>query len=167
MFSLRTLFGLVVTFLLLGQAEAMAQTYVYDVKFVCGKQGAIDDLRFPVTSGFYATDINIHNPYPNQETQLVKHVTVLFLEEQPLGREPRTVPFMAQDSVILNPWHSTFDDCLRIREILGLPPADLELLIGFFHLRSRIPLTVDAVYTSAMPEMSPTIEVERISPKRM
>jgi hypothetical protein len=160
--------GLVLTVMIMPAGEASAQEaveYNYAVKFVCGHQREPFNNKYPVASGYYATDINILNPFPNDEVEIKKLVSVLFHGEEPVGREPRTVYPSGNDGVLLNPVAATMDDCYRIREILKLKPEDTELLVGFFQIRSRIELVVDAVYTTGNEQQtSPAIEVERIRP---
>jgi hypothetical protein len=167
-FAIVTVSGLVLMSGNDASAASDAIVYNYTIKYVCGMQPEPINPKFPVAAGFYATDINIMNPYPKDEVEIEKLVSILFYNDEPVGREPRTVKPKGKDSVLLNPVHATMDDCYRIREILDLDPVSRELLVGFFQVRSRIPLEIDAVYTTEVEQQTSTsIEVERIQPMRI
>ena len=130
--------------------------YRYSVKYVLGKQRAMDDCcDMPILSpGDYRTEINLHN-MQKKTAKVEKYITPLVSCGVPRGREPQMVSRQAADSIDLPPYCATMDDGYRIIELLnGFAPCksqveDLQLNIGFLEIVSTEELSVTAVYTSS------------------
>jgi hypothetical protein len=158
----------------------------YSVKFVCGRQTALDPSgqiiagEPPVKPGNYATEINIHN-YSYREFKLRKKLLVLVDKSGVIGREPDVVRPDPERfaSVVLTPDSATLDDCNALWKMAGenLVAAGPPLTIGYLVLLSPVDLDVDAVYTAEVGESvagatfeRPTgisIDVERVPGKRV
>ena len=167
-------------------------TWQHAVKFICGESGGTSDASFPVLSGTYATEINVHNPNSHivrgnvstrggPSTSATFSPTfrkkVLVLEQTTGGgvleapQEPS--PWLRPDQ--LRPDWGLMIDCLDIRShLLGDDPrSDQNLLIGFvvIEARGRLPLDVVATYT-VLEDEPPTftttsVDVETVQPKKI
>src|SRR5215469_308551 len=125
---------------------------VYSVKFVCGVQSPIPDLRLPseppVKPGNYATAVNIHNFHQDQKAVVLKSAVIARPENQPLGQ------ISPVRQVVLGPGQAFEIDCSDIVTLFGTPPVPLPPFIkGFVELHGLPPnpfpiLSVTAVYTS-------------------
>ncbi len=145
------------------QSPAPGQYYSYSAKFVCGPQDASDPQQAVVRPGIYATEINIHN-YQPEEVKLEKRVIPLVIRGEAIGREPEYSKVQGEDGIVLPPDTATMDDCFRLTRLLGLAPG--EHVIGFLEIRSRLDLSIDAVYTVEGRRQSNTdIDVERVEGK--
>jgi hypothetical protein len=116
-------------------------TYMYPAKIVCGLQKNREDIR--LARGFYATDINIHNP----NEQGVIFTKKLALTIPPGEEEPGRVIPIAKEK--LGPDEALEVDCQDIERRLfpkGLPAPYIE---GFIVIESDQSLDVTAVYTTA------------------
>lgn len=144
-------------------AAAPQSYYSYSAKFVCGTFESSDPEQAVVRPGFYATEINIHN-YQPEELKLEKRVIPLVIQGRAIGREPEFSKVQGEDGIVLPPDTATMDDCARITRILGLAPD--EQVIGFLEIRSRLDLSVDAVYTvEGRSQANTDIDVERVEGK--
>ena len=139
------------------------QPCVYSVKFICGDQSAIPNLRPPseppVKPGNYATAINIHNYHSDQMAMITKTAVIANPEDAPsLGQisPPRRIA--------LPPGRAFEIDCSDIVTLFGTQPAPLPPFIkGFVELRGSFPLlSVTAVYTAqqAVPGPSGPVSIE-------
>jgi len=125
---------------------------VYSVKYVCGVQAALANLRLPseppVKPGNYATAINIHNFHQDQKAVILKRAVIALPENQPPGQ---VSPFR---QVILGPGQAFEIDCSDIVTLFGTLPVPLPPFIkGFVELRDAPPnpfptLSITAVYTA-------------------
>ena len=129
--------------------------YRYSVKYVLGKQRAMDNCcDMPILSpGDYRTEINLHN-MQKKTAKVEKFVTPLVSCGAPRGRDPKFVERQAKDSIDLPPYYATMDDGYRIIELLnGFAPCksqieDLQLNIGFLEIVSTEALSVTVIYTA-------------------
>jgi hypothetical protein len=119
----------------------VAATYMYSAKIVCGLQKNREDVR--LARGFYATDINIHNPSDAGAIFTKK----LALTIPPGDQTPGKVLPIAKDK--LGPDEALEVDCEDLRHKLfpgGFPSPYIE---GFVVIESNLSLDVTAVYTTA------------------
>ena len=129
------------------------ERYSYGVKFLCGYVKETPPGVVPLTPaatlrpGIYSTEVNILNYHTGAVTIHRYHDPLMRLT-QPVGREPRSVGRRGEDAITLPPKSATFDDCLRIHEILHESPGDEPLSIYFLEIVSPVELTVTAVYTA-------------------
>jgi hypothetical protein len=140
--------------------------YSYSVKYVIGIQEHEEcNIKLPVNTGNYTTEINIHN-YQNKEAVIEKHIVPVIFKGESIGREPRYAKIVANDKIVLPPHTATMDDTYRLAELLynHNPQCRIPLNIGFLHIISNIKLSVTAVYTTAGLKEggAPSIEVEEI-----
>jgi hypothetical protein len=156
----------------------------YSVKFVCGRQTALDPSgqiiagEPPVKPGNYATEINIHN-YSYREFKLRKKLLVLVDKRGVIEPEVVGLDKARFASVVLTPDSATLDDCNDLWKMAGdnVVAAGPPLTIGYLVLLSPVDLDVDAVYTAEVGESvagaafeRPTgisIDVERVPGKRV
>jgi hypothetical protein len=162
------------------QAQAQTQTCsiggqpcVYSVKFICGDQGPIPNLRPPreppVKPGNYATAVNIHNFHLDQQAVILKSAVIALPESQKPGQpsQPRTVA--------LGPGQAFEIDCSDIVSLFPSSPALPAFIKGFVELRGSpgapFPtLSVTAVYTAQATTGGPvtsrpvSIEVVPVQP---
>jgi hypothetical protein len=118
-----------------------ATTYMYPAKIVCGLQKKHEDVR--LARGFYATNINIHNPNEVSVTFTKK----LALTIPPGDQTPGKVIPIAKDT--LGPDEALEVDCADIEHRLfpkGLPGPYIE---GFVVIESEESLDVTTVFTTA------------------
>jgi hypothetical protein len=116
-------------------------TYSYAAKIVCGIQKKHEDTR--LARGFYATNINIHNPSEAGAIFTKK----LALTIPPGDQAPGKIMPIAKDK--LAPDEALEVDCRDIEKRLfpsGFPTPYIE---GFVVIESQISLDVTAVYTAA------------------
>ena len=140
--------------------------FSYSAKFVCGVADA--ESEGIVRPGIYSTEINIHN-YHDVEVDIRKNVLPLVFDGKTRGREPDLVGVEAQDGIVLPPNTATFDDCVRLAQLLygGPPPQPVPLMIGFLEIVSARPVAVDAVYTVGdRAGRTVSIDVERVEGRR-
>jgi hypothetical protein len=126
-------------------------TYEYAVKFLCGKTGG------PYFApGTYFTAISVHNP-----TADVAAVAKKFALELP---DEKPGPISKFFVVRLRPDEAMAIECVNIRHHLQIPSA---FVTGFAVIRSRGPLDVVAVYTTASAATADirTMEIERVQPR--
>jgi hypothetical protein len=140
--------------LVLFSSQALAQTYQYAVKFVCGKA---DGKGLVLTDGVYFTGINVHNP-TEKTVAFGKKFAVALPGESTNGTVTRyyRASLRADQAMEI--------DCKDI-EKHGVPlPAT-----GFAVIVSPVELDVVAVYT-AQPSANvgvSTMDVETIAPRRL
>jgi hypothetical protein len=129
------------------------ERWSYGVKFLCGYVKETPPGVVPLTAGatlrpgIYATEVNILN-YHTGPITIHKYLYSLMRQNEPIGREPRSVGRRGEDAITLPPKSATFDDCFRIHEILHDSPGDEPLSIYFLEIVSPVELTVTAVYTA-------------------
>jgi hypothetical protein len=115
--------------------------YMYPAKIVCGLQKKHEDVQ--LARGFYATNINIHNPNDVSVTFTKK----LALTIPPGDQTPGKVIPIAKDT--LGPDEALEVDCADIEHRLfpkGLPGPYIE---GFVVIESQESLDVTTVFTTA------------------
>src|SRR5262249_40969380 len=125
--------------------------YSYSVKYVIGIQEPEEcNIKLPVNTGNYTTEINIHN-YQRKEAVIEKHIVPVILKGEAIGREPRYAQVLANDKIVLPAHTATMDDTYRLAQLLykNDPNCKIPLSIGFLHIISNIRLSITAVYTSA------------------
>ena len=147
-------------------ASAADTLFSYSAKFVCGVADA--ESEGTVRPGVYATEVNIHN-YHDVEVDVRKNVLPLVFDGKTRGREPDMIGIEAQDGIVLPPNTATFDDCVRIAQLLygGAPPQPVPLMIGYLEIVSTQALAVDAVYTVGdRAGRAVSIDVERVEGRR-
>ncbi|HEX7905586.1 MAG TPA: vWA domain-containing protein [Chitinophagaceae bacterium] len=145
--------------------------YSYSVKYVIGIQEREEcNIKLPVNTGNYTTEINIHN-YQNKEAVIEKHIVPVIHKGESIGREPRYARIVANDKIVLPPHTATMDDTYRLAELLynHNPQCRIPLNIGFLHIISNIKLSVTAVYTAANLKEGgiPSIAVEEITEREI
>jgi hypothetical protein len=129
------------------------ERWSYGVKFLCGYVKETPPGVVPLTPaatlrpGIYATEVNILN-YHNVPITVHKYLYPLMRKTEAIGREPRSVTRRASDVITLPAKSATFDDCLRLHEILHEATGDEPLSIYFLEIVSPVELTVTAVYTA-------------------
>lgn len=149
------------------QQHQVAHRVQYTAKFVCGN---VSDILqdYPVVPGYYRTSINVRN---NTESEVFvdKHISLVYSDLGPLGREPNFSGDQWQDNINLPPHSTTMDDCMRIYQLTGIPvgvfiEGYLELNVFQNATRELPGLVVDAVYTATPLEepYTPSIDVQRI-----
>jgi len=119
----------------------MTTTYMYAAKVVCGLQKNREDIR--LARGFYATNINIHNPSEAGAIFSKK----LALTIPPGDQTPGKILPIAKDN--LGPDEALEVDCEDLHHKLfpsGFPSPYIE---GFVVIESNVSLDVTAVYTTA------------------
>ena len=119
----------------------MTTTYMYAAKVVCGLQKNREDIR--LARGFYATNINIHNPSEAGAIFSKK----LALTIPPGDQTPGKILPIAKDN--LGPDEALEVDCEDLHHKLfpsGFPSPYIE---GFVVIESDVSLDVTAVYTTA------------------
>ena len=139
-------------------------TFEYAAKFICGLQKDPEDPR--LTRGFYATEINIHNPNEHE----VKFKKKLALTYPPEAQKPGKIYRISED--VLRPDEALAVDCGDVKRRLfpgGLPAP---YIIGFIVIESPASLDVTAVYTVAALDRAGNvatqsgIDVEQIRERR-
>ena len=128
------------------------QMFEYAVKFVCGRPGP---EQRPVASGFYFTDINVHNP--NSEAIKFRKKFVLALINQ---KQSKPTGFSTEE---FGPDFAFAVECAEIMKRLGVSG----FATGFAVFQSGRELDIVAVYTTAATPTGPvsTLHMERV-PKR-
>ena len=180
--ALRAVWLPAITVAVLGSASPAAAQMIFlnhSVKFVCGTQLPAPNLPGEpvVKPGNYATEINIHNIQFSQQPA-IKSLVLVVKDGEPIGREPRVQPPSPFLVVQMPPRNAMMDDCNQIWEMAfpgGPPPPNpMPLTIGYLSIISLMELDVDAVYTAqsflsttADPQDSPSIDVERVLAKRL
>jgi hypothetical protein len=149
------------------------ERWSYGVKFLCGyvKEGppGVVPLTAAATlrPGIYATEVNILN-YHGGPVTVHKYLYPLMRQTEAIGREPRFVGRRAEDAITLPPKTATFDDCLRLHELLHEVPTDEPLSIYFLELVSPVELTVTAVYTANdLRGVSVSLDVVQVEGKKI
>jgi len=134
-----------------GAPAPAPQMFEYAVKFVCGRPS---DQR-PVASGFYFTDINVHNP--NNEAIKFKKKFVLALINQ---KQSKPTEFFTEE---FGPDFAFAVECTEIMKRLGVSG----FATGFAVFQSAREMDIVAVYTTASTPGGSvsTFHTERV-PKR-
>ncbi|KNG94837.1 hypothetical protein ATO11_05485 [Pseudaestuariivita atlantica] len=145
----------------------LVDRYHYAVKYVCGAQDndAEPEAATTLAQGRYFTEINILNP-GYLAADLEKRVYPLTLDTTDVYREPAQTPATGGEDMTLNPGHATFDDCLKLGEMLGADDlAEKRASIGWLSITSPHPLDVTAVYTGRDIDRdnATSIDVEQVS----
>jgi hypothetical protein len=156
----RSLSGILAAIAVLAAGEASGQAPApveYAVKFVCGR--AVQDRTTSVATGFYYTDINVHNP--NTAGIEFKKKFAVALPNQKPGKVSEFF------SAALKPDEAFSVDCFEILKRLGLSPSSFVTGFAVFQTTRERELDVVAVYTAAASPSSPvvTMHMERV-PKR-
>jgi hypothetical protein len=160
----RVWFTPIVVFAALQSAQAQAQACgtatglpcVYSVKFICGDQAHLPNLRPPseppVKPGNYATAINIHNFHLDQVAFIEKSAVIALPESQ----QPR--PISSTSTLELPPGLAFEIDCSDIVSLFLPSTAPLPPFIKGFVVLRGLPaggpfpplptLSVTAVYTA-------------------
>ena len=129
------------------------ERWSYGVKFLCGYVKEAPPGVVPLTPGatlrpgIYATEVNILN-YHGRPITIHKYLYPLMRQTEAIGREPRHVGRRAEDAITLPGKSATFDDCVRLHELLHEGVGDEPLSIYFLEIVSPVELTVTAVYTA-------------------
>lgn len=139
--------------------------FEYATKLVCGIQPNPKDLR--LTTGAYATTINVHNP-GRTEVRIAKK---LALTIPPGFEKPGEIRSIATGT--LGPDQAMAVDCEEIRRVVfgGAFPAPF--IEGFVVIQSTDSLDVVAVYTTAdldteaLPSQQRGIDVEQVRERKM
>jgi hypothetical protein len=149
------------------------ERWSYGVKFLCGYVKEAPPGVVPLTAaatlrpGIYATEVNILN-YHNGPVTVHKYLYPLMRQTEALGREPRSVGRRAEDAITLPPKTATFDDCLRLHELLHEAVADEPLSIYFLEIVSPVELTITAVYTANdLRGVSVSLDVVQVEGKKI
>jgi Integrin beta chain VWA domain len=98
-----------------------------------------------VVPGRYATAVTIYNPGPCPVI-IEKRFAPVLLNDDPQGREPRTVPVRPFAKIELQPGEATMDDCCALGEAVRLNHGAATL--GVLDLVADHPLVVTGIYTS-------------------
>ncbi len=138
-------------------ANSQPQGFEYAVKFVCGRATVPQTGPFPVATGFYFTDINVHNP--NAGTIEFKKKFARALPKQQAGKVSEFF------GAALKTDEAFAVECAEITTRFGLPP--FTFITGFAVFQSARELDIVAVYTAAAAQTGPvvTMQTERV-PKR-
>jgi hypothetical protein len=149
------------------------ERFSYGVKFLCGYVKETPPGVVPLTPvatlrpGIYATEVNILNYHVGPIT-VHKYLYPLMRQTEPVGREPRSVGRRGEDAITLAGKTATFDDCLRLHELLHEPATDEPLSIYFLEIVSPVELNVTAVYTANdLRGISVALEVVQIEGKQI
>lgn len=149
------------------------ERWSYGVKFLCGYVKETPPGVVPLTPvatlrpGIYATEVNILN-YHGGPVTVHKYLYPLMRQTEAIGREPRSVSRRAEDAITLPGKSATFDDCLRMHELLHDALGDEPLSIYFLEIVSPVELTVTAVYTANdLRGMSTALEVVQVEGKQI
>ena len=149
------------------------ERWSYGVKFLCGYVKETPPGVVPLTPaatlrpGIYATEVNILN-YHGGPVTVHKYLYPLMRQTEAIGREPRSVGRRAEDAITLPGKSATFDDCLRLHELLHEATTDEPLSIYFLEIVSPVELTVTAVYTANdLRGVSVALEVVQVEGKQI
>jgi hypothetical protein len=138
------------------------QPCVYSVKFICGVQSPLPNLRPPseppVKPGNYATAVNIHNFHSTDVNVIIQKSAVIALPE---SQQPG--PISSLGRVTLGPGQAFEIDCSDIVSLFPSFPPLPPFIKGFVLLRgapgiSFPTLSVTAVYTVQGATPSPDCE---------
>jgi hypothetical protein len=149
------------------------ERWSYGVKFLCGYVKETPPGVVPLTPvatlrpGIYATEVNILN-YHGTPVTVHKYLYSLMRQTEAVGREPRSVSRRGEDAITLPGKSATFDDCLRLHELLHEATTDEPLSIYYLEIVSPVELTVTAVYTANdLRGISVALEVLQIEGKQI
>ena len=126
-----------------------AHRYVYSVKFICNALNPSDSLGMGLASGFYYTDINVHNPSFSKYNASITQKLVVALPDAVgvpyVGAKPNpylTIPVKLGSDAAMRL------DCTYIMNALTPAYPGLTYAKGFVILYSNIKLDVVAEYTA-------------------
>lgn len=136
--------------------------YEYSAKIICGRQ-AEDPLQR--AAGFYATSVNIHNPFPAP----IRFFKKLALTAPPGMQQPGKILPIGED--VLSYDSALQTDCRELRQKL-ISTEEAPVIEGFLVIQSPRELDVTSVYTtSALANAAAggahsSIDVESVSVRR-
>ena len=113
--------------------------YEYSAKIVCGRQQEEDPAQH--AAGFYATSVNIHNPFPAP----VRFFKKLALTAPPGMQQPGEILPLGED--VLNYDAALQTDCRELRQKL-ISTQEAPVIEGFLVIQSPTALDVTSVYTT-------------------
>ena len=113
--------------------------YEYSAKIVCGRQQEEDPAQH--AAGFYATSVNIHNPFPAP----VQFFKKLALTAPPGMQQPGEILPLGED--VLNYDAALQTDCRELRQKL-ISTQEAPVIEGFLVIQSPTALDVTSVYTT-------------------
>ena len=139
--------------------------YHHSVEMLCGQHKERDERCETVVPGRYATAVTIYNP--SECTVLIeKYFAPLVLREEPIGREPRTVPARPFAKIKLGPHEATMDDCCSLEEAIG--PTGGAFTLGVLDIVADHRLEVVAIHTATSLEKGGTsIHTRPIEPRAL
>lgn len=139
-------------------------SYAYPAPLACGRVSGECCECTPLVPGRYATALTIHNPSA-RPVKVALHVAPTTLAGATAGRWPASVPFRAEDRIVLEPATVTTVDCCSVAKLLlgAEAPPDSPTTYGLMLIESSARLDVTATFTSVGREgTSPSIDVEHI-----
>jgi hypothetical protein len=136
--------------------------YHHVVEFLCGDYPEHDKGCDPVVAGSYETVVTIYNPL-TCPVVVEKRFAPVVRENEPVGREPKTIPARPFARIELAPGEATMDDCCALREAVGSING---LLVGVLDIVASAPLEVSVVHTTRTKSSGPAITARSISPRR-
>jgi hypothetical protein len=117
----------------------------HSVEMICGTARSRDDEKCQtVADGRYATVVTIYNP-TTCTVVVTKYFAPLVLNDDAVGREPKTVPARPFARIKLAPGEATMDDCCSLQEAVGRPSG--RLLLGVLDLVADHALEVTVTHT--------------------
>jgi hypothetical protein len=143
--------------------------YSYTAPLACGTVWAECCECTPLVPGRYATAISLLNRSP-KPVKVALHVAPTTLAGATAGRWPDTVPFRAEDKIVIEPGRATTIDCCSVAKLLlgAEAPADSAATYGIILIESSAQLDVSATFTSVGDEgTSPSMDVEFITPREL
>ena len=143
--------------------------YSYTAPLACGTISGECCECNSLVPGRYATAITIFNP-SDKAVKIGLHVAPTTLAGATAGRWPDSVPFRAEDKIVLEPRKTTTIDCCTVAKLLlgGQTPADALATYGIVLIEASALLDVCATFTSVGANgTSPSIDVEFIRPREL
>jgi hypothetical protein len=139
-------------------------SYVYIAPLACGRVSGECCECTPLVPGRYATALSILNSSA-RPVKVALHVAPTTLAGATAGRWPDSVPFRAEDRIVLEPAMVTTIDCCSVATLLlgAEAPPDSATTYGLMLIESSLRLDVTATFTSVGAEGTPaSIDVEQI-----
>lgn len=143
--------------------------YSYTAPLACGTISGECCECTPLVPGRYATAVTLLNR-SEKPAKIALHVAPTTLAGATAGRWPQSVPFRAEDKIVLKPGTATTIDCCSVAKLLlgAQAPADAAATYGIILIESTSLLEVAATFTSVgAKETAPSIDVEIIEPKEL
>ena len=143
--------------------------YSYAAPIACGTISGECCECTPLVPGRYATAITVLNT-TDTPAIIALHVAPTTLAGATAGRWPDSVPFRAEDKIVLEAGRATTIDCCTVAKLLlGAEPArDMSATYGIILMEATALLEVSATFTVVgVDGTGPSIDVEIIEPREL